>query len=84
MEWCYRAKKRFSKINCNLLLMPTPQTYRFIMLDPKCKFLFIKTYFLVVLTGEAFKNGMFELRLNIGLYDQNLALKKRILYSNLI
>ena len=52
------------------------QTYRFIMLDQKCYFFFIKTTFWPVLTGKAFKHCMFDLRFQIDLYDQNLALKK--------
>ena len=36
------------------------------------------------MTGKAFKHCMFELRLQIGFYDQNLVRKKRTLKSNLI
>ena len=52
------------------------QTYMFIMLDQKGCFFFIKTHFKAVLTGKAFKHCRFELRLQISLYDQNLAIKK--------
>ena len=52
------------------------QIYRFIMLDQKGYFFFIKTYFQPVLTSKAFKHCMFELRLQIGFYDQNLVRKK--------
>ena len=70
------------KNNFKILLRAAPscqlhQTYVFIMLDPKCQFLFIKTHFKAFLIGEAFK-------LCIGLYYQNLAGKKKILDSNLL
>ena len=38
--------------------------------------LFFKKYFKEVLTGKAFKHCMFELRLQISLYDQNLVRKE--------
>ena len=43
-----------------------------------------KTCFKEVLNGKAFQHSMFELRLQIVLYDQNLALTMRILDSNLV
>ena len=46
------------------------------MLDQKGKCFFIKTYFIPVFTGKAFKHCMFELRLQIGFYDQNLVRKR--------
>ena len=85
MKWCFKAKKYIFQT----LLWASPscqlhQTLRFTMLDPKWSFLFINKYFYGVLTAKAFKYCMFELRLQIGLFDQNLVRKKRTLISNLI
>ena len=50
----------------------------------KVSFYFIKTYFQPVFTSKEFKHCMFEQRLQIEFYDQNLVRKKRTLKSNLV
>ena len=45
---------------------------------------FINKYFQEVLTGKSFKQCIFKVILQIGLFDQNLVGKKRTLISNLI
>ena len=60
------------------------QTCRFIIFNPKGKFLFVKKYFQEIFTGKSFKHCRFKLTLQIGLYDKSQVRKKRTLISNLI
>ena len=84
-EWFFRAKKIFSRTDCNLLLYVKFTKIRdSLNWNKKFRFYSQKHVFYEVLTGKAFKHCMFELRLQIDLYYQNLVRKKRILISNLI
>ena len=85
MEWCFRAKKIFSKIDCELLLHANLTKLKgSLYLTPRVHFYSSKKKFQEDLTGKSFKHCMFKLTLQIGLYDQNLVRKKRTLISNLI
>ena len=85
MEWCFRAKKIFSKIDCELLLHANLTKLKgSLYLTTGVHFYSSKKYFQEDLTGKSFKHCMFKLTLQIGLYDQNLLRKKRTLISNLI
>ena len=78
--------KRFfsSKFIATCFFMPTSPNL-FWTQNGSLFLLFVKTYFFFeVLTCKAFKHCMFELGLQIFLYDQNLFLTNRILDSNLI
>ena len=85
MEWCFRAKNIFSKIDCKLTLYANlTKLISSLYSTPRVNFYLLKKYFQEVLTGKSFKHCMFKLTLQIGLYDQNLVRKKRTLISNLI
>ena len=74
----------FPELIASCSLMPTSPNLKVHKMGPKIFVFIIQKYFKEVLTDKAFKHCMFELRLQIGLYDQNLVRKKRTLISNLI
>ena len=69
MEWYFRAKKIFSTIDFELLL------YANLTKLIGSLYLFTKKYFQEVLTVKSLKHCMFKLKLQIGLFDQNLVKK---------
>ena len=74
----------FPELNASCSFMPTLPNLKDHYVGPQMLVFIHKNIFLQILTGKAFKHGMFKLRLQIVLYDQNLVFTKTILDSKLI